>query len=142
MNTILLFLVGLPALEIFVIIKIGQNIGAFYTISLIFITAIVGIYYARIEGLNTLRSGIYNIYKNRTPIFEIFSGASIAVAAIFLIIPGFVTDLLGFILLVPFSRKFIINFFLKKNQPVYKNKEDFIEGEITDKKNKDVKNEF
>tara|TARA_Y100001970_G_scaffold176187_1_gene214760 strand:- start:7286 stop:7714 length:429 start_codon:yes stop_codon:yes gene_type:complete len=142
MNTILLFLVGLPALEIFVIIKIGQNIGAFYTISLIFITAIVGIYYARIEGLNTLRSGIYNIYKNRTPIFEIFSGASIAVAAIFLIIPGFVTDLLGFILLVPFSRKFIINFFLKKNQPVYKNKEDFIEGEITDKKNKDDKNEF
>lgn len=142
MNTILLFLVAVPAIEIYVMIKIGQNIGAFYTISLIFITAIVGIYYARIEGLNTLRSGIYNIYKNRTPIFEIFSGASIAVAAIFLIIPGFVTDLLGFILLVPFSRKFIINFFLKKNQPVYKNKEDFIEGEITDKKNKDDKNEF
>ena len=94
MNTILLFLIAVPAIEIYLMIKIGQNIGAFTTVSLIFITAILGIYFARLEGLNTLRSGIYNLYKNKVPLFEMMSGATIAVAALLLIIPGFMTDFL------------------------------------------------
>ena len=130
--TVLLFLIGVPALEIFVIIKIGQNIGALSTISLIFLTAIVGIYFAKIEGLNTLRSGIYNLYKNKLPVFEIISGASIALAALLLILPGFITDIIGFLLLIPFTRKIIINLFIiKKNDSVKKN-ENYIDGEILD----------
>jgi len=130
--TVLLFLIGIPALEIFVIIKIGQNIGALSTISLIFLTAIVGIYFAKIEGLNTLRSGIYNLYKNKLPIFEIISGASIALAALLLILPGFITDIIGFLLLIPFTRKIIINLFIiKKNDSIKKN-ENYIDGEILD----------
>tara|TARA_Y100000996_G_C22526847_1_gene644793 strand:- start:197 stop:616 length:420 start_codon:yes stop_codon:yes gene_type:complete len=132
--TLLLFLIGVPALEIFVIIKIGQNIGALVTVSLIFLTAIIGIYFAKIAGLNTLRSGIYNLYKNKLPVYEIISGASIALAALLLIIPGFITDVLGFLLLIPFTRKIIINLFImKKNTPINRN-EDYIEGEIIDKK--------
>ena len=105
MNTILSLLIGIPAVEIFVMIKIGQNIGAFNTILLIFLTAIVGIYFAKAQGLNTLRSGILNMYKNEMPLFEIISGASIALAACLLIFPGFVTDALGFFLLIPWTRK-------------------------------------
>ena len=132
--TLLLFLIGVPALETFVIIKIGQNIGALVTVSLIFLTAIIGIYFAKIAGLNTLRSGIYNLYKNKLPVYEIISGASIALAALLLIIPGFITDVLGFLLLIPFTRKIIINLFImKKNTPINRN-EDYIEGEIIDKK--------
>ena len=96
MNSLLFLLIAIPSIEIFVMIKIGQNIGALNTVVLIFLTAIIGIYYAKIEGLNTLRSGVYNIYKNKVPIFELISGASIAVAALFLIIPGFITDAIGF----------------------------------------------
>ncbi len=140
MNTILLFLVAVPAIEIYVMIKIGQNIGALTTVSLIFATAFIGIYLAKIEGLNTLRSGIYNLYKNKIPLFELISGASIALAAMLLITPGFITDTIGFILLFPPTRKIIINFFLKKNIPIKKNKDDFIEGEILEK-NKDNDNE-
>ncbi len=114
MNTILLFLIAVPAIEIYVMIKIGQNIGAFTTVSLIFVTAFVGIYFAKIEGLNTLRSGIYNLYKNKIPLFEMISGASIALAAMLLIIPCFITDFFGFVLLFPPTRKLIINFFIKK----------------------------
>ena len=132
MNTLLLFLIGVPAIEIFVMIKIGQQIGALTTISLIFLTAIIGLYFARIEGLNTLRSGIYNIYKNKSPIFEIISGASIARAAVLLIIPGFVTDILGFFLLMPITRKMLINSFLKKKY-FTKKETDHIEGEIIEK---------
>tara|TARA_Y100001970_G_scaffold32070_2_gene39932 strand:- start:1550 stop:1963 length:414 start_codon:yes stop_codon:yes gene_type:complete len=132
MNTLLLFLIGVPAIEIFVMIKIGQQIGALTTISLIFLTAIIGLYFARIEGLNTLRSGIYNIYKNKSPIFEIISGASIALAAVLLIIPGFVTDILGFFLLMPITRKMLINSFLKKKY-FTKKETDHIEGEIIEK---------
>ena len=135
MNTILLFLIAVPAVEIFIMIKIGQNIGALSTISLIFITAFIGVFFARIEGLNTIRSGIYNIYKNKVPVFEIISGASIALAAVLLIIPGFLTDFLGFVLLFPPSRKLIINNYLKKK--TFSKKNDFIEGEILEKKNKD-----
>ncbi len=137
MNTLYLFLIGLPVLEIFLMIKIGQNIGAFNTILLIFLTAILGIYFVRIAGLNTLRSGVYNLYQNRTPVYEIISGASLALAALFLIIPGFVTDAVGFLLLIPFTRKLIINKIVKTKKENIK-KEDFIEGEIINKdKNKD-----
>ncbi len=137
MNTLYLFLIGLPVLEIFLMIKIGQNIGAFNTILLIFLTAILGIYFVRIAGLNTLRSGVYNLYQNRTPVYEIISGASLALAALFLIIPGFVTDAVGFLLLIPFTRKLIINKIVKTKKENIK-KEGFIEGEIINKdKNKD-----
>ncbi len=129
MNTILSLLIGIPAVEIFVMIKIGQNIGAFNTILLIFLTAIVGIYFAKAQGLNTLRSGILNMYKNEMPLFEIISGASIALAACLLIFPGFVTDALGFFLLIPWTRKIIIGSFLKKNS-MNKNNKNYIEGEI------------
>ena len=141
MNTLLLILIGVPAIEIFVMIKIGQNIGALTTVSLIFLTAIVGIYFAKIEGINTLRSGVYNLYKNKIPLFEIFSGASIAFAALLLIIPGFITDTFGFLLLIPFTRKIIIKFFMsKQNISVKSTKKDqeYIDGEIINKdKDKD-----
>tara|TARA_Y100000996_G_scaffold408480_1_gene387612 strand:+ start:537 stop:962 length:426 start_codon:yes stop_codon:yes gene_type:complete len=136
MNRLLFLIIAIPTIEIFVMIKVGQNIGALNTVLLIFFTAIVGIYFAKIEGLNTLRSGLYNLYKNEIPIFEIISGASIALAALFLIIPGFVTDTLGFFLLIPFTRKIFINFFIKKGSVVKKNNEDFIEGEVIKEKNK------
>ena len=136
MNRLLFLIIAIPTIEIFVMIKVGQNIGALNTVLLIFFTAIVGIYFAKIEGLNTLRSGLYNLYKNEIPIFEIISGESIALAALFLIIPGFVTDTLGFFLLIPFTRKIFINFFIKKGSVVKKNNEDFIEGEVIKEKNK------
>ena len=130
MNTILLFLIGIPALEIFVMIKIGQNIGAFNTISLIFLTAIIGIYFAKMQGLNTLRSGVFSLYKNQIPLFEIISGASIALAACHLIFPGFITDTFGFLLLFPWTRKMIVNSFIKKQNNVKTKSKDYIEGEI------------
>ena len=137
MNTVLLFLIVIPAIELFLMIKIGQNIGALNTVGIIFLTAIIGIYFAKIEGINTLRSGIINLYKNKIPIFEMLSGASIAFAALLLIIPGFLTDFIGFLFLIPFTRKIIINFFLmKKDITTFKNK-DYIEGEITEKEEKD-----
>ena len=133
MNTLLLILIGAPAIEIFVMIKIGQNIGALTTVSLIFLTAIVGIYFAKIAGLNTLRSGVYNLYKNKVPLFEIFSGASIALAALLLILPGFITDAFGFLLLIPFTRKIIIKSFITKENISIKKTEKYIDGEIVDK---------
>ena len=136
MNSLLFLLIAIPSIEIFVMIKIGQNIGALNTVVLIFLTAIIGIYYEKIEGLNTLRSGVYNIYKNKVPIFELISGDSIAIAALFLIIPGFITDAIGFLLLIPFSRNIIINLFLKKQKIVKKN-DKIIEGEILKDKDKD-----
>ena len=137
MNMILLYLIAAPAIEIYVMIKIGQNIGAFTTISLIFATAFIGIYFAKIEGLNTLRSGVYNLYKNKIPLFDMISGASIALAAILLIIPCFITDFFGFILLFPLTRKLIVNYFLKRKNPIRKNEKDYIEGEILEKKQED-----
>ncbi len=133
MNTLLLFLIAVPAVEIFVMIKIGQNIGALTTVGLIFLTAVIGIYFAKIEGLNTLRSGVYNLYKNKSPIFEMISGASIAFAALLLIIPGFITDFFGFLLLIPFTRKKIINLFFLERKSSIKEKENYIDGEIVDK---------
>ena len=136
MNTVLLLIIAIPAVEIFLMIKIGQNIGALSTIGLIFLTAVIGIYFAKLEGLNTLRSGINNLYKNKIPIYEMMSGASIAFAALLLIIPGFITDFLGFLLLIPFTRKKIIGLFLNKKRPVA-DKKDYIDGEILDRDKKD-----
>ena len=111
MNSILLLIILVPVIEIYLLIKIGSQIGAFTTIFLIFTTAIVGIYYAKYEGLNTLRSGFVQLRNNETPAYEVISGAAIAFAALLLIVPGFVTDIIGFLLIFPFSRKLIFNFF-------------------------------
>ena len=135
MNTIFLFIVAIPAIEIFLMIKIGGKIGALNTIALIFLTAIVGVFFARIQGLQTLRSGITNLYQNKTPFYEIVSGASIAFAAILLIIPGFFTDLIGFLLLIPFTRNLLFKKILTQKSQVNSNKknEKVIDGEIIDK---------
>ena len=115
MNPLLLAFIGIPALEIFFMIKIGGIIGALNTILLIFLTAVIGVYFAKLEGLKTLRSGIIRSYQNKLPLFEMLSGASIAIAAVFLIIPGFFTDALGFLLLIPITRKILIKYFFKIN---------------------------
>ena len=131
MNPVLLSIILIPILEIYLFIKIGSHIGAFNTILLIFITAIIGIYYAKYEGLNTIRSGFLQIVKNQTPAYEIISGAAIAFAAILLILPGFATDFLGFLLIFPLTRKLIfgnISNKFKKNEP----KNNFIDGEYED----------
>ena len=134
MNTFFLILVGLPALEIFLMIKIGGNIGALNTIALIFLTAIIGIYYARIQGIQTLRSGLTNLYRNKLPVYEIVSGASIAFGSLMLIIPGFLTDLMGFLLLVPITRRIILNITINKSKINKTEKEkNIIDGEIIDK---------
>ncbi len=134
MNTFFLIIIGLPALEIFLMIKIGAKIGALNTITLIFLTAIIGIYYARVQGIQTLKSGITNLYQNKIPINEIVSGASIAFAALLLIVPGFFTDLIGFILLVPFTRNILLKFIIKKKSSnLNKNTNKTIEGEIVNK---------
>ena len=133
MNTILILIIALPVIEIFIMIKVGQNIGALNTIMLIFLTAVIGLYFARIQGLTTLKAGLTNIYKNQTPINELFSGASIAVAAMLLIIPGFFTDFIGFLLLIPLTRNLIISPLVKKNE-FKKNKEDILEAEVIDEK--------
>ena len=132
MNTVLLTIILVPILEIYLFIKIGAQIGAFTTISLIFITAIIGILYARYEGLNTLRSGISQIVKNETPAYEIISGAAIAFAALLLIIPGFATDMLGFLLIFPLTRKFILSGLSKKFKKETSRTKPYIEGEFED----------
>ncbi len=138
MNSLLLIIIGLPILEVLIMIKIGQQIGAINTVLLIFLTAIIGIYYARIEGLNTMKSGLINVYQNKTPIYEIISGASIAIAALLLIFPGFVTDSIGFVLLFPFTRKILIKTFIRKGKIKKESTENIIvEGEITKEKKED-----
>ena len=139
MNTVLLLIILVPMLEIYLFIKIGSQIGAFTTISLIFVTAIIGVYYARYEGLNTLRSGVSQLYKNQMPLFELMSGAALAVAAFLLILPGFATDLLGFLIIFPFTRKIIFNLFAKNKRNEMYVKDDLIEGEYEDKDNKSDK---
>ena len=132
MNSVLISIISIPIIEIYLFIKIGSLIGAFNTISLIFITAIIGIIYARYEGLNTLRSGFSQLVKNELPAYEIISGATIAFAAILLIIPGFATDVIGFLLLFPFTRRIIIKKFSFNKE--YKKKDDtnYIDGEYED----------
>ena len=140
MNTLLLLIIGIPAIEILIMIKVGQHIGALNTILLIFLTALIGIYYAKIQGINTLKSGFLNLYQNKIPIYEMVSGASIAIAASLLILPGFLTDVIGFTLLFPFTRKIIIKSFIKKE---YENKpnNNVVDGEIIEEK-KDDKDEI
>ena len=133
MNSLLLIIIGLPILEIWIMIKVGTQIGALNTILLIFLTAILGLYFARIQGLSTIKSGFYNLYQNKIPVYEIISGASIAIASVFLIIPGFMTDLVGFVLLIPFSRKLIINYLLKNYQPKNQSSK-IVDGEIIEEK--------
>ena len=129
MNTLLILIIAIPVIEIYLFIKIGSQIGAFNTISLILITAVIGIYYARYEGLNTLRSGISQMIKNEMPIYEIISGAAIAFAAILMILPGFLTDFLGIIIIFPWTRKLLF-----KNIKINKKKEkNFIDGEYEEK---------
>ena len=139
MNTLFFIIIVLPILEIALMIKIGEQIGALNTILMIMLTAAVGIFYARIEGSNTLKSGLLNIYRNKIPFYEIISGASIAIAAIFLILPGFITDAIGFLLLFPFTRRLIIGHWVvnKQNQNVSR-EEEIIDAEIIeDTKEKD-----
>ena len=132
MNPVLLSIILIPVFEIYLFIKIGSQIGAFNTILLIFITAIIGVYYARYEGLNTIRSGFTQIIKNQTPAYEIISGAAIAFAAVLLIIPGFLTDLLGFLLIFPITRKIIFGNLTKKFKNKENKKNNFIDGEFED----------
>ena len=133
MNTILLLLISIPLIEIYLFIKIGSYIGAFNTVSLILITAIVGIIYARYEGFNTLRSGMSQLIKNQIPIYEIISGAALTFAALLLILPGFATDLIGLILIFPPTRKLVLKIFSKKYTSKNQKEDDFIEGEFKDK---------
>ena len=138
MNTFFLIFIVLPALEIFFMIKIGSEIGALSTLTLIFLTAILGLFFARVQGIQTLKSGLVNLYQNKVPIYELISGASIAFAAVLLIIPGFLTDLIGFILLIPFTRRVLFKIIFKNKTTIDKHKEkiDIIDGEII-KKEKD-----
>ena len=132
MNTLLLAIIIVPIVEIYLFIKIGAQIGAFNTISLIFLTAIIGIFYARYEGINTMRSGFSQLIKNELPAYEIISGAAIAFAAILLIVPGFATDIIGFLLIFPLTRKLLfvkLNKNFKKKTPTNK---DYIDGEFED----------
>ena len=132
MNSVLIALIFVPIVEIYLFIKIGGQIGAFNTISLIFITAIIGVFYARYEGLNTLRSGFSQLIKNEAPIYEIISGAAIAFAALLLIVPGFATDLLGFLLIFPLTRKLFFGKMINKLKSETKIKKPYIEGEFED----------
>ena len=129
MNSVILLILLVPIIEIYLFIKIGSQIGAFNTISLIFVTAIIGIYYAKYEGLNTLRSAIKQTIQNEIPIYEIVSGAALAFAAILMIIPGFLTDVIGLFIIFPWTRKLFLKKISRKKQ---KNKKNFIEGEYED----------
>ena len=139
MNSILLLIILIPAIEIFLFIKIGSQIGALITILLIFSTAVVGVYYAKYEGLNTLKSGFAQISKNKTPTYEMISGAAIAIAALLLIIPGFATDIFGFLILFPFTRNFFLKRFLNKfkNKDEKVEKNNFIDGDFEDIEDED-----
>ena len=139
MIPILFFLIFIPTIEIYLFIKIGGNIGALTTILLVFSTAIVGVYYAKYEGLNTLRAGFSQLSNNQTPAYEVISGAAIAFAAILLIIPGFATDIMGFFLIFPITRKLIFSKFLNKFKKNKNSKNNFIDGEFEDIEDDDVK---
>tara|TARA_E500000178_G_scaffold293556_1_gene298370 strand:+ start:2474 stop:2899 length:426 start_codon:yes stop_codon:yes gene_type:complete len=132
MNTLLITIILVPIIEIYLFIKIGSQIGAFNTISLIFITAIIGLIYARYEGLNTLRSGFSQLIKNELPAYEIISGAAIAIAALLLIVPGFATDILGFLIIFPLTRKLFFKKFSKKVKNKTSEKKTYIDGEFED----------
>lgn len=138
MSSLLLLIIVVPLIEIMIMIEVGQNLGVLNTLLAICLTAILGLYFARLQGISTLRSGLVNIYKNKSPAYELFSGASIAVAALFLIVPGFATDFIGFILLVPFTRKILIKLLIKnKNIKNDFHKGSVIDGEVVSKNEND-----
>jgi len=139
MNSVLIAIILVPIIEIYLFIKIGSQIGALTTITLIFVTAILGIIYARYEGLNTLRSAFVQLIKNEIPVYEIISGAAITFAALLLIIPGFATDIIGFLLIFPLSRKFILKILSSKFQMKKKTNEKFIDGEYEEIEKEDEK---
>ena len=132
MNTALILIVGIPLIEIYLFIKIGSQIGAFNTVLLILTTAVIGVAYARYEGFNTLKSGIGQLVKNEMPVYEIVSGATLAFAAFLLILPGFATDLVGILLVMPFTRKILLSRFVKTNINKNKKKNNYIEGDYED----------
>ena len=129
MNSVIFLILLVPVIEIYLFIKIGSQIGAFNTISLVFITAIIGLYYAKYEGLNTLKSAMKQVLQNEIPFYEIISGAALAFAAFLMILPGFLTDIIGLLIIFPWTRKIFFKKISKKN---YKNKKNFIEGEYED----------
>ena len=141
MNPMLLLIILIPILEIYLLIKIGSQIGAIVTILMIFSTAIIGVYYAKYEGLNTLKSGFSQLSKNRNPTYEVISGAAIAFAALLLIVPGFITDIVGFLLIFPISRKLILNKFSKKFDSKNNTKKNYIEGEFEDIEFNDIEDD-
>ena len=132
MNTALILIVGIPLIEIYLFIKIGSEIGAFNTVLLILVTAVVGVGYARYEGYNTLKTGMSQLVKNELPVYELISGATLAFAALLLIIPGFATDLIGILLIVPFTRKLILKKFIKKHDKTKKKNTNYIDGDYED----------
>ena len=139
MNPFLIIFIGIPALEIFLLIKVGGKIGALNTVTLIFLTAIIGVYFAKVQGIQTLKSGMINLYQNKIPMYEIMSGASIAIAALLLIIPGFFTDFIGFLLLIPFTRTILFSLTIKNKQNTNTKKQNkTIDGEIVDNKKDDL----
>ena len=139
MNSVLIAIILVPIIEIYLFIKIGSQIGALTTITLIFVTAILGVIYARYEGLNTLKSAFVQLVKNEIPVYEIISGAAITFAALLLIIPGFATDVIGFLIIFPFSRKFILKILSSKFQMKKKTNEKFIDGEYEEIEKEDDK---
>ena len=132
MNTALVLIIGIPLIEIYLFIKIGSQIGAFNTVLLILTTAVIGVAYARYEGFNTLKSGIEQLVKNEMPVYEIVSGATLAFAAFLLILPGFATDLVGILLVIPFTRRILLSRFVKTNINKNKKKNNYIEGDYED----------
>ena len=132
MNTALVLIIGIPLIEIYLFIKIGSQIGAFNTVLLILTTAVIGVAYARYEGFNTLKSGIAQLVKNEMPVYEIISGATLAFAAFLLILPGFATDLVGILLVIPLTRKILLSRFVKRNINKNRKKNNYIEGDYED----------
>ena len=132
MNTALVLIIGIPLIEIYLFIKIGSQIGAFNTVLLILTTAVIGVAYARYEGFNTLKSGIAQLVKNEMPVYEIISGATLAFAAFLLILPGFATDLVGILLVIPLTRKILLSRFVKTNINKNRKKNNYIEGDYED----------
>jgi len=139
MNTVLFLIIGIPLVEIYLFIKIGSQIGAFNTVLLILITAVAGVAYARYEGFNTLKSGFGQLVKNEIPVYEIISGATLAFAALLLIIPGFATDIIGILLIIPFTRRIILGKFIKARKTKKAEENNFIEGDYEDIDDNDKK---
>ena len=139
MNTVLFLIIGIPLVEIYLFIKIGSQIGAFNTVLLILITAVAGVAYARYEGFNTLKSGFGQLVKNEIPVYEIISGATLAFAALLLIIPGFATDIIGVLLIIPFTRRIILGKFIKARKTKKVDENNFIEGDYEDIDDNDKK---